>query len=241
MSPDFKTVTFLSVFYCTVVYCSESAAEEVPIIVNERATFYREIDSKFFSAFPYYSARFLAQQPLLLAQGFIIATPLFWLAIGNFPAFGMDHKANVTPEAVEPAQRFADFLVFFAICYLALSVSATFSQAWASASPNEGVGNVLYFTMCCLSRLFSGFIIFIKNMGGAATGGPADGDYNVIRIFGRFFNMLEKTYLDKDGRHDAGDAPWAGKGLQSHKTRREENETAVQNGLQGVQAPQACV
>merc|ERR1712176_1062473 len=124
MSPDFKTVTFLSVFYCTVVYCSESAAEEVPIIVNERATFYREIDSKFFSAFPYYMARFLAQQPLLLAQGFIIATPLFWLAIGNFPAFGEDHKAGEPTPDVEPSQRFADFLVFFAICYLALSVSA---------------------------------------------------------------------------------------------------------------------
>jgi len=188
MSPDFKTVTFLSVFYCTVVYCSESAAEEVPIIVNERATFYREIDSKFFSAFPYYMARFLAQQPLLLAQGFVIATPLFWLAIGNFPAFGEDHRVGETFEKVAAGQRFADFLVFFAICYLALSVSATFSQAWASASPNEGVGNVLYFTMCCLSRLFSGFIIFIKNMGGAPKGSA---DFPIIRLFGRFFNMLD--------------------------------------------------
>merc|ERR1712207_140755 len=96
--PDFKTVTFLSVFYCTVVYCSESAAEEVPIIVNERATFYREIDSKFFSAFPYYSARFLAQQPLLLAQGFIIATPLFWLSLGKFPSFGEPHDFDATDE-----------------------------------------------------------------------------------------------------------------------------------------------
>lgn len=188
MSPDFKTVTFLSVFYCTVVYCSESAAEEVPIIVNERATFYREIDSKFFSAFPYYLARWMAQQPLLLVQAIVISTPLFWLAIGNFPAFGEDHIAGIEPETVAAGQRFADFLVFFAICYLALSVSATFSQAWASASPNEGVGNVLYFTMCCLSRLFSGFIIFIKNMGGAPSGSS---DYPIVRLFGRFFNMCD--------------------------------------------------
>merc|ERR1719410_1443543 len=132
-------------------------------------------------------ARFLAQQPLLMAQGFVIATPLFWLSLGKFPAFGEQHDYGATDE-VSGGQRFADYLVFFCICYLALSVSATFSQAWASASPNEGVGNVLYFTMCCLSRLFSGFIIFIKNMGGAPSG---TGDYNVVRLFGRFFNMLD--------------------------------------------------
>merc|ERR1719410_1904370 len=132
-------------------------------------------------------ARFLAQQPLLMAQGFVIATPLFWLSLGKFPAFGEQHDYGATDE-VSGGQRFADYLVFFCICYLALSVSATFSQAWASASPNEGVGNVLYFTMCCLSRLFSGFIIFIQNMGGADTG---NGDYNVVRLFGRFFNMLD--------------------------------------------------
>jgi len=187
MHPDFKTVTFLSVFYCTVVYCSESAAEEVPIIVNERATFYREIDSKFFSAFPYYLARWMAQQPLLLAQGFVVAMPLFWLTIGNFPAFGEEHGYHAV-DTVPAGTRFLDFLVFFAQVYLALSVSATFSQAWASASPNEGVGNVLYFTMCCLSRLFSGFIIFIQNMGGAPKNA---GDFPVIRLFGRFFNMLD--------------------------------------------------
>jgi len=148
---------------------------------------YREMDSKFFSAFPYYTARWLAQQPLLMCQGIILALPLFWLTIGNFPAFGEPHGYYAHDE-VPGGQRFADFLVFFVIVYLALTVSATFSQAWASASPNEGVGNVLYFTMCCLSRLFSGFIIFIQNMGGADTG---EGDFPIIRVFGRFFNMLD--------------------------------------------------
>jgi len=187
MHPDFKTVTFLSVFYCTVVYCSESAAEEVPIIVNERATFYREIDSKFFSAFPYYAARWMAQQPLLLAQGFVLALPLFWLTIGNFPAFGEAHNYDDVSQ-VNGSQRVADFLVFYAQCFLALSVSATFSQFFASMSPNEGVGNVLYFTLCCLSRLFSGFIIFIQNMGGKPTGSS---NYPFVRFFGRLVNAMD--------------------------------------------------
>jgi len=74
------------------------------------------------------------------------------------------------------------------MCYLALTVSATFSQLWAAASPNEGVGNVMYFTMCCLSRLFSGFIIFLQNMGGAPKG---DSDYPFVRMFGRISNMFD--------------------------------------------------
>merc|ERR1719510_1583035 len=184
---DFKTITFYSVFYVTVVYCSESAAEEVPILVNERPTFYREIDSKFFGVLPYYLSRWMAQQPLLIVQGLFLAIPMFWLTLGSFPQFGMPATAETTQMA-SGVNRFEDFLLFYVEVFLTLSVSATFSQLFAAASPNEGMGNVLYFTMCCLSRLFSGFIIFIKNMGGAPTGSA---DHNIIRLFGRFFNMLD--------------------------------------------------
>merc|ERR1719510_251997 len=183
---DFKTITFYSVFYVTVVYCSESAAEEVPILVNERPTFYREIDSKFFGVLPYYLSRWMAQQPLLIVQGLFLAIPMFWLTLGSFPQFGMPATAETTQMA-SGVNRFEDFLLFYVEVFLTLSVSATFSQLFAAASPNEGMGNVLYFTMCCLSRLFSGFIIFLGYMGGI----PGSTQYAFVRWVGRLSNMFD--------------------------------------------------
>merc|ERR1719229_839269 len=121
-------ITFLSVFYVTVVYCSESAAEEVPILVKERATFYREIDSKFFNVLPYYFSRWAAQQPVLAVQTLVFGTPFFWLTLASFPNFGQE---DPTVHA-SGGQRFADYLVFLVFVYLTLSISTTFAQLFAA-------------------------------------------------------------------------------------------------------------
>merc|ERR1719433_306922 len=43
--------------------------------------------------------------------------------------------------------------------------------------------------MCCLSRLFSGFIIFLSQMGGIP--GSGDQTYPFVRVVGRVANMLD--------------------------------------------------
>lgn len=144
---------FLSILYVTVVWASESCAQEIPLLVYERPMFYRQIDSKFYSVIPYYIARVLAQFPLIWLQ-----TVLFVALI--YP-FAYHNGINGNESDWEKAQGMA--LYFIGVLVMLLTAT-TFSQMLAICTPNEGVGNVLYTTICTLCRMFGGFLIKISVM-----------------------------------------------------------------------------
>jgi len=107
MEGDFKTIAFLSIFFVTTVYCTESAAQEVPILIGERATFYREIDSNLYKVLPYYTARVMAQQTMLIIQAILFAVPLFFMSLWSY-----ERKFGGVNEACERAQRWMDMFFY---------------------------------------------------------------------------------------------------------------------------------
>lgn len=141
----------LSILYVTVVYASESAAQEIPLLVHERAMFYREIDSKFYSVIPYYISRVMAQFPLILTQTAFFCGFIYPMAYMNGPD-------------TEASDKLIGFCEYFVGVLAMLMTATTFSQMLAICTPNEGVGNVLYTTICTLCRMFGGFLIKLKAM-----------------------------------------------------------------------------
>jgi len=168
---DYQSVMFQSIFDVVTVLMTESAAEEVPLIFSERATFYRELDSKFYKVLPYFLARVTAQQLMALCQAVCFATPLFWMAFYNYPLF---HDPDGfydddTPEVSPYPIRLADYLFFIWQLWLVINAAMAFSQFFASLSPQEGIGNVYYTNLCALCELFAGFIIYLSSVGIAGT------------------------------------------------------------------------
>ena len=147
----YKKNMFISILYVTVVYASESAAQEIPLLIYERAMFYREIDSKFYSITPYYIARTLAQFPLILAQTILFVATIYPMAYQSGPDTELQVKAD------------GMFKYFIGVLAM-LMTATTFSQMLAICTPNEGVGNVLYTTICTLCRMFGGFLIKLSIM-----------------------------------------------------------------------------
>ena len=147
----YKKNMFISILYVTVVYASESAAQEIPLLVYERAMFYREIDSKFYSVTPYYIARTLAQFPLVLLQAILFVAAIYPMAY--FAGPDTDIYQGV----------YAMGLYGLGVLVM-LMTATTFSQMLAICTPNEGVGNVIYTTICTLCRMFGGFLIRLSVM-----------------------------------------------------------------------------
>jgi len=168
---DYQSVMFQSIFDVVTVLMTESAAEEVPLIFSERATFYREIDSKFYRVLPYFLARVTAQQIMALCQAVCFATPLFWMSFYNYPLFhdpaGFTEPGE-TQESPYPI-RLADYIYFIWQLWLVINAAMAFSQFFASLSPQEGIGNVYYTNLCALCELFAGFIIYLSSVGIAGT------------------------------------------------------------------------
>jgi len=142
---------FISILYVTVVYASESVAQEIPLLTSQRAMFYREIDSKFYSVSAYYIGRMLAQFPLILIQAITFVFTIYPMAY---------HQG---PDSETGARTVAMMLYFIGVL-LMLMTATTFSQMLAICTPNEGVGNVLYTTICTLCRMFGGFLIQLSVM-----------------------------------------------------------------------------
>lgn len=146
---DYKQNMIVSILYVTVVYAAESAAQEIPLLVSERAMFYREIDSKFYSTIPYYLARILAQFPLIFLQSILYVILLYpMIYSGGSSELSKGEKG----------------LEFFLGVLMMLIIATTFSQMLALCTPNEGVGNVLYTTLCTLCRMFGGYLIRLSAM-----------------------------------------------------------------------------
>ena len=140
----------ISMLYVTVVYASESCAQEIPLFVSERAMMYREVDSKMYSIVAYYLGRVFAQLPLILLQSLLFSVPFWFMTYYNGPM---------------ETQLFGQvFFEYYLGVFVMLSTATTFCQMLAVSTPNEGVGNVLYTTMCTLCRLFGGFLIKLHVM-----------------------------------------------------------------------------
>jgi len=143
-----KRIKNLSMLFLTIVYATESAAQEIPCLVAERAMFYREIDSKLYSIMNYYLSRALAQIPFLFIQ-----TCLFSFIF----VFAYVPEEN-------GKDLWGKFAKYWICLFLSVCTATTLSQFFAIVSPTDGTGNVLYTTFCTLSRLMCGFLTFISVM-----------------------------------------------------------------------------
>lgn len=134
-----------SILFLTIVYATESAAQEIPAMVMERPMLYREIDSKLYTFGAYYLSRFCSQLPHLLIQTLIFSVGIYFLSYTK----------------TSNAGTFFQYLLCF---FLILTTSTSLSQFFAVATPTDGVGNVLYTGYCTLSRMMCGFLTYVSVM-----------------------------------------------------------------------------
>lgn len=134
-----------SILFLTIVYATESAAQEIPAMVLERPMVYREIDSKLYGFGAYYLSRFFSQLPHLFIQTLIFSSGIYFLSYTE----------------TSNAETFFQYLLCF---FLILTTSTTLSQFFAVATPTDGVGNVLYTGYCTLSRMMCGFLTYVSVM-----------------------------------------------------------------------------
>ena len=198
----YQTNMMVSILFVTVVFATESCAQEIPLLISERATFYREIDSKLYSIIPYYLSRFISQLPLLLVETLLFAFTIYPMSQGTMNKF----------------------IEYFIGVFSVLATSTTFSQLLAISSPTEGVGNVLYTTLCTMFRLFAGFLIPQKVMK------PYSRVISIFNFFKYAFFYLASTILPE----------WGNNGKQRFQYFREkaifpkENETQPMFYLGGL-------
>lgn len=148
---QFKQTVLVSILYVSVVCATESAAQEIPLLISERAMLYREIDSKFYSIVPYYIGRVVSEFPIIAIQALLFSMCIWTMAY---------HDYKYDPEN-SATSAFFEYLVGMTV---ALSVTTTFAQMLGVCSPNESVGNVLYTSLCTGSRMFAGYLTKLASM-----------------------------------------------------------------------------
>ncbi|KAF1777689.1 P-loop containing nucleoside triphosphate hydrolase [Phytophthora cactorum] len=105
----------------------------------ERAVFYRERMSNYYSPLPYSLSLWFAEIPYLIVVIILFVTIEYWL--------------------VGWSDNGGDFLFFLLVFYLYTS-ACTYMGQWMSAlMPNEKVANVAVGALSCLLNLFSGYLL----------------------------------------------------------------------------------
>ncbi|KAL7691044.1 putative pleiotropic drug resistance protein PDR/CDR [Plasmopara halstedii] len=111
----------------------------IEVTCAERAVFYRERMSNYYSPLPYSLSLWFAEIPYLVVVIILFVTIEYWLV-------GWSNDGG-------------DFFFFLFIFYLYTS-ACTYMGQWMSAlMPNEKVANVAVGALSCLLNLFSGFLL----------------------------------------------------------------------------------
>ncbi|KAG3232350.1 ABC transporter G family member 34 [Phytophthora idaei] len=111
----------------------------IEVTCAERAVFYRERMSNYYSPLPYSLSLWFAEIPYLIVVIILFVTIEYWL--------------------VGWSDNGGDFLFFLLVFYLYTS-ACTYMGQWMSAlMPNEKVANVAVGALSCLLNLFSGYLL----------------------------------------------------------------------------------
>ncbi|CAH0493288.1 unnamed protein product [Peronospora farinosa] len=111
----------------------------IEVTCAERAVYYRERMSNYYSPLPYSLSLWFAEIPYLILVNILFVAIEYWLV-------GWSDNAG-------------DFFFFMLVFYLYTS-ACTFIGQWMSAlMPNEKVANVAVGAISCLLNLFSGFLL----------------------------------------------------------------------------------
>ncbi|KAH7472620.1 ABC transporter G family member 31 [Phytophthora ramorum] len=109
------------------------------VIAGQRAVFYRERMSNYYSPLPYSLSLFFAEIPYLIVVIILFVTIEYWLV-------GWSDNAG-------------DFFFFLFVFYLYTSACTYIGQWMSALMPNEKVANVAVGALSCLFNLFSGYLL----------------------------------------------------------------------------------
>uniref|UniRef100_H3HA15 ABC-2 type transporter transmembrane domain-containing protein n=1 Tax=Phytophthora ramorum TaxID=164328 RepID=H3HA15_PHYRM len=111
----------------------------IEVTCAERAVFYRERMSNYYSPLPYSLSLFFAEIPYLIVVIILFVTIEYWLV-------GWSDNAG-------------DFFFFLFVFYLYTSACTYIGQWMSALMPNEKVANVAVGALSCLFNLFSGYLL----------------------------------------------------------------------------------
>ncbi|KAE9099985.1 ABC transporter G family member 34 [Phytophthora fragariae] len=111
----------------------------IEVTCAERAVYYRERMSNYYSPLPYSLSLWFAEIPYLIVVIVLFVTIEYWLV-------GWSDNAG-------------DFFFFMFIFYLYTSICTYVGQWMSALMPNEKVANVAVGALSCLFNLFSGFLL----------------------------------------------------------------------------------
>eukprot|EP00644_Phytophthora_capsici_P005488 jgi/Phyca11/557455/estExt2_Genewise1Plus.C_PHYCAscaffold_1170012 len=111
----------------------------IEVTCAERAVFYRERMSNYYSPLPYSLSLWFAEIPYLIVVIILFVTIEYWLV-------GWSSNAG-------------DFFFFLLVFYLYTSACTYIGQWMSALMPNEKVANVAVGAISCLLNLFSGYLL----------------------------------------------------------------------------------
>ena len=121
------------------LFCALNAVSQIPILVEDRAAYYREHASGTYRSFTYLASIVLAELPITLFASVLWTTPVYWLA-GMDPSFG----------------SFFYWFVILTLCSLAFN---SWCQCVACAAPSLEVAMASATGVITFFTIFAGFMI----------------------------------------------------------------------------------
>jgi len=121
------------------LFCALNAVSQIPIIVEDRAAYYREHASGTYRSFTYLASIILAELPITLVASVLWTTPVYWLA-GMAPVFDK-------------------FLYWFAVLTLCSMAFNSWCQCCACAAPSLEVATATSTGVITFFTMFAGFMI----------------------------------------------------------------------------------
>eukprot|EP00026_Physarum_polycephalum_P000882 Phypoly_transcript_00883.p1 GENE.Phypoly_transcript_00883~~Phypoly_transcript_00883.p1 ORF type:complete len:1263 (+),score=177.54 Phypoly_transcript_00883:79-3867(+) len=129
---------FVVIFFAAMLNCL-SGASVIPVVVNERAVFYREDASKSNRPFVYLLGLTVAEIVVTFCTTIFLVFPLYWIV-------GLRPEVN-------------HFLYFWWICFIFACQQMTWAHFLAIVTPNGEVAQGLSALFMSLFSLFAGFMI----------------------------------------------------------------------------------
>eukprot|EP01099_Mayorella_cantabrigiensis_P001614 TRINITY_DN1723_c0_g2_i3.p1 TRINITY_DN1723_c0_g2~~TRINITY_DN1723_c0_g2_i3.p1 ORF type:complete len:1322 (-),score=259.68 TRINITY_DN1723_c0_g2_i3:116-4081(-) len=121
------------------LFCALNAVSQIPIIIEDRAAYYREHASGTYRSFAYLASIILAEFPITIFASILWTTPVYWLA-GMAPDFGK-------------------FVFWFCTLTLTSLAFNSWCQCCACAAPSSEVATATSTGAVTLFTMFAGFMI----------------------------------------------------------------------------------
>jgi ABC-type multidrug transport system permease subunit len=121
------------------LFCAMNAVSAIPVIIEDRAAYYREHASGTYRSFTYLISIVLAEFPITFIAAVLWATPVYWLA-------------GLTPE-------FGTYLFWFLTLLLTTMTFNSWCQCCACAAPSLEVATAGSTGLITLFTIFAGFMI----------------------------------------------------------------------------------